>query len=253
MEAAHHQPLLKSTQDLKEFRSTVPPQQKYPYVFDSQLQAKQHAGFIGGNRISLPETSERVQNIGQMAFANCTQLNRIQSVVYPVAYHSNENMLVCAPTGAGKTNVAMLAIVHTIRSHLENGVINRDQFKIVYIAPMKALASEMVANFSKRLKALNIIVKELTGDMQLTKTEMTQTQILVTTPEKWDVVTRKGAGDVALISLVKLLIIDEVHLLHGDRGPVVEAIVARTLRLVESSQSMIRNASPLRYRFYWYK
>jgi len=50
----------------------------------------------------------------------------------------------------------------------------------------------------------------------------------------------KGTGDVALISLVKLLIIDEVHLLHGDRGPVVEALVARTLRLVESSQSMIR-------------
>lgn len=37
-----------------------------------------------------------------------------------------------------------------------------------------------------------------------------------------------------------MLIIDEVHLLHGERGPVVEALVARTLRLVESSQSMIR-------------
>jgi activating signal cointegrator complex subunit 3 len=43
-----------------------------------------------------------------------------------------------------------------------------------------------------------------------------------------------------LISLVKLLIIDEVHLLHGERGPVVEALVARTLRLVESTPSMIR-------------
>lgn len=76
--------------------------------------------------------------------------------------------------------------------------------------------------------------------MQLTKSEIQQTQMLVTTPEKWDVVTRKGAGDVALITLVKLLIIDEVHLLHGERGPVVEALVARTLRLVESTQSMIR-------------
>ena len=47
-------------------------------------------------------------------------------------------------------------------------------------------------------------------------------------------------GDIALTQLVKLLIIDEVHLLHGDRGPVVEALVARTLRQVESSQSMIR-------------
>lgn len=223
LEAAQQEPLLKSTQRLKEFRPPagyVPP--KYPYVFDSQLGAKQHAGFIGGNRITLPENATRHDNrqyeevnipatepppltignnriqienlddIGKLAFANCKELNRIQSVVYSVAYHSNENMLVCAPTGAGKTNVAMLTIVHTIRQHLENGLINRDQFKIVYIAPMKALASEMVDNFSKRLKSLDIVVKELTGDMQLSKTEMTQTQILVTTPEKWDVVTRKG-------------------------------------------------------------
>ena len=48
--------------------------------------------------------------------------------------------------------------------------------------------------------------------------------MLVTTPEKWDVVTRKP-GDVSLAQLVRLLIIDEVHLLHGDRGPVIEALV----------------------------
>ena len=39
---------------------------------------------------------------------------------------------------------------------------------------------------------------------------------------------------------MRLLILDEVHLLHDDRGPVLEAIVARTLRLVETSQQMIR-------------
>nr|XP_017008983.2 activating signal cointegrator 1 complex subunit 3 [Drosophila takahashii] len=270
LEAAQREPLLLSTKAVKsEYKQSSQPIH-YPYVFDSQLLAKQSAGFIGGSRITLPETAQRLDNkqweevkipasepppltvgnrrikieelddVGRLAFANCKELNRIQSVVYPVAYHSNENMLVCAPTGAGKTNVAMLTIVHTIRCHLEQGVINRDEFKIVYIAPMKALASEMVENFSKRLKSLQIAVRELTGDMQLTKAEMAATQILVTTPEKWDVVTRKGAGDVALISLVKLLIIDEVHLLHGERGPVVEALVARTLRLVESSQSMIR-------------
>uniref|UniRef100_A0A1A9Z469 Helicase ATP-binding domain-containing protein n=1 Tax=Glossina pallidipes TaxID=7398 RepID=A0A1A9Z469_GLOPL len=46
--------------------------------------------------------------------------------------------------------------------------------------------------------------------------------------------------ELSLISLVKLLIRDEVHRLHGERGPVVEALVGRTLRLVQSSQSMIR-------------
>ena len=65
-------------------------------------------------------------------------------------------------------------------------------------------------------------------------------QMLVTTPEKWDVVTRKSTGDVALAQLVKLLIIDEVHLLHDDRGSVIECLVARTLRqvsLILSSQT----------------
>jgi antiviral helicase SLH1 len=39
---------------------------------------------------------------------------------------------------------------------------------------------------------------------------------------------------------LKLLIIDEVHLLNEERGAVIETIVARTLRQVESSQSVIR-------------
>jgi replicative superfamily II helicase len=38
-------------------------------------------------------------------------LNRIQSKVFPAAYHSAENILVCAPTGAGKTNIAMLCML----------------------------------------------------------------------------------------------------------------------------------------------
>lgn len=74
-------------------------------------------------------------------------------------------------------------------------------------------------------------VRELTGDTQLSKSEMAATQMIVTTPEKWDVITRKG-GDVATASLVRLLIIDEVHLLNDDRGPVIETLVARTQRLV---------------------
>lgn len=116
----------------------------------------------------------------------------------------------------------------------------RNDFKIVFVAPMKALAAEIVRKFSSRLKWLGIEVRELTGDMQLTKAEIANTQIIVTTPEKWDVVTRKSTGDAELAQKVRLLIIDEVHLLHDERGAVLESIVARTLRQVETSQSMIR-------------
>lgn len=180
-----------------------------------------------------------LDEIRQIAFTGITSLNRIQSVVFNAAYNTNENLLICAPTGAGKTNVAMLSIIHEIRQHMTQDVA-QNLFKIIYIAPMKALAAEMTANFSKRLNRLGLSVRELTGDMQLTKLEIQQTYMIVPTPEKWDIVTRKGTGDIVFTSIVKLLIIYEVHLLHSDRGPVVEAIVARTLRQVETSQSMIR-------------
>lgn len=59
---------------------------------------------------------------------------------------------------------------------------------------MKALAAEMTQNFSKKLACLGMNVKELTGDIQLTRKEILETQMLVTTPEKWDVISRKGTG-----------------------------------------------------------
>ncbi|WWC64778.1 uncharacterized protein I303_107390 [Kwoniella dejecticola CBS 10117] len=176
------------------------------------------------------------------------ELNRMQSIVQPTAMNTNENMLVCAPTGAGKTDVAIMSIIRVLSQHVIPGPsthpsgfnINRDAFKIIYVAPMKALAAEIVAKFGKRLAWLGIKVRELTGDMQMTREEINETQIIVTTPEKWDVVTRKPTGEGELASKVKLLIIDEVHLLNEDRGAVIETIVARTLRQVESSQSLIR-------------
>lgn len=45
-------------------------------------------------------------------------------------------------TGAGKTNVAMLAVCRELLQHVQQpGSLNvrKDEFKIVYVAPMKAL------------------------------------------------------------------------------------------------------------------
>ena len=176
----------------------------------------------------------------QLAFEGYKSLNRIQSRIYPAAFFSNENLLVCAPTGAGKTNIAMTCVLREVGQHIEDDeVVDLGEFKIVYVAPMKALAAEMTYSFGKRLEPLGLTVRELTGDMQLTRAEMDACQMIVTTPEKWDVITRKG-GEVSIASKVKLLIIDEVHLLNDDRGSVIETIVARTTRQVETSQSMIR-------------
>ncbi|KAJ1958217.1 Pre-mRNA splicing [Linderina pennispora] len=182
----------------------------------------------------LPEWS-------RTAFPGAKELNRVQSRVYPIAFQADDNMLICAPTGAGKTNCAALTMMRTIGQFRDSttGEINVDQFKMVYIAPMKALVAEVAGSFSKRLAPLGISVAELTGDSQLTKQQIAATQLIVTTPEKWDVITRKG-GEGSYTQLVRLVIIDEIHLLHDDRGPVLEALVCRLLRTQEQTQQRVR-------------
>ena len=68
--------------------------------------------------------------VGQLIFKNIKSLNRIQSIVFDAAYNTNENLLVCAPTGAGKTNIALLSIVQEIKKNIHNGVLKRDEFKV---------------------------------------------------------------------------------------------------------------------------
>lgn len=104
---------------------------------------------------------------------------------------------------------------------------------------MKALVAEQVGSFSKRLSKLGLNVRELTGDTNLSKEQIDDTQIIIATPEKWDIITRKS-GDRAYTELVKLMIIDEIHLLHDMRGPVLESLIARTIRNIEATQEMVR-------------
>ncbi|KAK8162999.1 Sec63 Brl domain-containing protein [Phyllosticta citrichinensis] len=177
----------------------------------------------------------------RVGFGSSKSLNRIQTRCYPTAFNDDGNMLICAPTGSGKTNVAMLTMLREIGRHRnpETGEINLDEFKIIYIAPLKALVQEQVGNFGKRLEPYGIKVSELTGDRQLTKQQIADTQVIVTTPEKWDVITRK-ATDTSYTNLVRLICIDEIHLLHDDRGPVLESIVSRTIRRVEQTGDPVR-------------
>ncbi|CAI8023511.1 U5 small nuclear ribonucleoprotein 200 kDa helicase [Geodia barretti] len=176
----------------------------------------------------------------QAAFSNYRSLNRIQTRLQETALHSDENILLCAPTGAGKTNVALLCILRELHKHMNpDDTVNLESFKVIYIAPMRSLVQEMVANFSKRLVPYGVTVSELTGDHQLNKEQIMATQVIVCTPEKWDIITRKS-GERTYTQLVSLVIIDEIHLLHDSRGPVLEAIVARTIRQIEATQELIR-------------
>jgi pre-mRNA-splicing helicase BRR2 len=60
-------------------------------------------------------------------------------------------------------------------------------------------------------------VSELTGDHQLCKEEINATQVIVCTPEKWDIITRKG-GERTYTQLVRLIIIVSTDTLSNLNG-----------------------------------
>merc|ERR1719312_1961599 len=163
---------------------------------------------------------------------NFSHFNPIQTQLFHALYHSDKNVLLGAPTGSGKTIVAELAMFRVFKQ--------RPKAKVVYIAPMKALVRERMSDWKKRLEIkLEKKVVELTGDVTPDARAIAGASVIVTTPEKWDGVsrswqTRNFVQDVALI------VIDEIHLLGEDRGPVLEVIVSRTNFIASHTSNRLR-------------
>eukprot|EP00662_Eupelagonemidae_sp_cell21_P021197 gene21197-22112_t len=122
-----------------------------------------------------------------------THLNSVQTQCFHTLYHSDNNVLFGSPTGSGKTVAAELAMFRVFNLAAENegsGEVRKD--KVVYVAPLKALVKERVRDWTKRLHdVLGKTVCELSGDH---------------TPDG-----------------VALVVLDEVHMLGGDRGPILDA------------------------------
>lgn len=98
----------------------------------------------------------------------------------------------------------------------------------MYIAPLKALVRERMKDWKIRLEQkLEKTVVELTGDVSPDIKVISSANVIVTTPEKWDGISRSWQTR-NYVRKVGLIIIDEIHLLGEDRGPVLEVIVSRT-------------------------
>ena len=148
--------------------------------------------------------------------------NAVQSKSFSVAYGMDDNLVLSAPTGSGKTVVMELAICRLMASQANSS------FKVIYQAPTKSLCAERFRDWQARFGALDLQCAELTGDTDFNQLKAVQNaSIIITTPEKWDSVTRKWKDHAKLMQLVKLFLVDEVHILKDTRGATLEAVVSR--------------------------
>ncbi|PQQ07025.1 hypothetical protein Pyn_18017 [Prunus yedoensis var. nudiflora] len=72
----------------------------------------------------------KFDEFAQAAFRGYKSLNRIQSRMFRTVYYTNENILVCAPIGAGKRNIAMISILHEIGQHFKDEVNAKEADKV---------------------------------------------------------------------------------------------------------------------------
>ena len=148
--------------------------------------------------------------------------NAVQSKCFPIIYNTNDNFVLSSPTGSGKTAVLELAICRMM-----NGFAN-GSYKVIYQAPTKSLCSERQRDWQRKFGPFDLQVAELTGDTDNAQLRsVAHASIIITTPEKWDSITRKWKDHQKLMQMVKLFLIDEVHILKEDRGATLEAIVSR--------------------------
>ncbi|KAL8178335.1 UNVERIFIED_CONTAM: ATP-dependent DNA helicase MER3 [Gekko kuhli] len=105
------------------------------------------------------------------------------------------------------------------------------------VAPIKALCSQRFEDWKEKFEPIGLLCKELTGDTAMDDLfEIQHAHIILTTPEKWDSMTRKWR-DNSLVQLVKLFLIDEVHVVKDEsRGATLEVVVSR-MKTVQSSLS----------------
>jgi activating signal cointegrator complex subunit 3 len=68
---------------------------------------------------------------------------------------------------------------------------------------------------------------------------LNKAHVLVTTPEKWDGISRNWQHR-NYVQKVSLVIFDEIHLLGQDRGHVIEMIVSRMNYIASKTKSKIR-------------
>ncbi|CAL9080927.1 unnamed protein product [Musa acuminata var. zebrina] len=176
--------------------------------------------------------------------------NSLQSECFSGCFLSDINMVISAPTASGKTVLFELCILRLMSKFLSSeGKFNHKKgtLKTIYIAPSKALVQEKLRDWCMKFHSLEIKCLEMTGDNESYKAKNIQeADIILTTPEKFDAVTRHGArnGDLSFFSDIALVLIDEVHFLNDPRGATLEAIISRIKMLSRISEM---RSSPLAY------
>ena len=136
---------------------------------------------------------------------------------------NNRGKIIKMPTSAGKTRIAEMALAHTL--------IEQPGAKCIYIAPYRALVSEIESTLIAVLGDLGFQVSTALGGFETDEIELflsRNADVLVTTPEKLDLLVRLTPE---YANQVRLVILDEGHILGDQRRGVKYDMLLTRLKI----------------------
>ncbi len=154
-----------------------------------------------------------------------------------------KNIVVAIPTAAGKTLIAEVIMVQDILMRKGGG-----RGKVLYLTPLKALATEKYQSFKEHWEQLGISTTFATGDFDRVDRSLFSYDIIVMTNEKADSVLRTHPE---LMQAVTCVVVDEIHLLNDEtRGVTLELVLTKIRKLIPTVQiiglsATINNAGEL--------
>ncbi|UYP48118.1 hypothetical protein NEF87_004403 [Candidatus Lokiarchaeum ossiferum] len=163
---------------------------------------------------------------------------------------TGRNLVVSIPTASGKTLIAEILALQKLLldSNGDKGKASKKRGKVLYLCPLKALATEKYEEFKADWDSLGFRVGISTSDIDQIDYKVFNNDLIILTNEKADALLRLDPKRIAAISMV---ICDEIHLINDDhRGITLEFLLTRIKTANPSAQivglsATIQNAEEL--------
>lgn len=159
--------------------------------------------------------------IESIASRGIGELTPPQEKAFKKGLLENKNLVIASPTASGKTLVAEIACI--------NSILSKGR-KAIYIAPMRALATEKYNEFKEAYPYISTAIS--IGDLDSNDPWLKEYKMLFFSTEKFDSLLRHG---IDWLQSIGCIVFDEVHML-GDisRGPTLELLMTKLSIMCEA-------------------